>query len=300
MITYPRGVPKLRDELIETWQTYGKTMIQKPGDASPEGEIKSLRQAELIWVAADMCRLWNVAEKSLPTDAVLDMEDLPSDFGFIVLEEPLDSIDSVRAEEERMRIRAFSWSMARVEGDFAVHLAFYMDVDRFPTLKPAGYRGNLVYTGNSEWFFKTRVDDFTNKAYANRELFPGGGPPQRAMDSMTEDRRRLATLLLLLRQPIVVDSVSKPLRQEARQAIRKKQIAPDVRVLTLREKRYKKDESDEHHAVDWSHRWMVDGHWRWQWYPSQETHKRIWIFAYQKGPEDKPLIIRPTVRAWRR
>lgn len=40
----------------------------------------------------------------------------------------------------------------------------------------------------------------------------------------------------------------------------------------------------------YSRRWFVRGHIRAQWYPSEESHKLIWIAPYIKGPEDKPLL----------
>lgn len=46
-------------------------------------------------------------------------------------------------------------------------------------------------------------------------------------------------------------------------------------------------------------RWVVGGHWRQQWYPSQETHRPRYIDAYVKGPEGAPLKVPETVRVWR-
>lgn len=46
---------------------------------------------------------------------------------------------------------------------------------------------------------------------------------------------------------------------------------------------------------EYSHRFMVRGHWRKQWYPSIEAHKPIWINPHVRGPEDKPLIIKDRV-----
>src|ERR1700747_1359211 len=129
---------------MQTWRDYGTTMVAKQERTSVPGEIIALEKAELVWVSGDMCRLWNVAEKSLPPDAILDIDDLPSDFGFVVLEESLESIDSIRAELDAMRIRAFTWSLARIEGDLAVHLSFYTDVERFPDLHASeAYQGHL-------------------------------------------------------------------------------------------------------------------------------------------------------------
>lgn len=46
-------------------------------------------------------------------------------------------------------------------------------------------------------------------------------------------------------------------------------------------------------------RWIVDGHWRNQWYPASETHRPRYIDAYVKGPEGAPLKLRETVKVWR-
>jgi len=43
-------------------------------------------------------------------------------------------------------------------------------------------------------------------------------------------------------------------------------------------------------AVDWKGHWWNGGHWRAQWYPSEQAHKVIWINPYLKGPLDKPLL----------
>lgn len=47
--------------------------------------------------------------------------------------------------------------------------------------------------------------------------------------------------------------------------------------------------------VEWSHRWLVRGHWRQQWYASEGVHRAIYINPHIKGPEDKPLIVRDKV-----
>lgn len=49
--------------------------------------------------------------------------------------------------------------------------------------------------------------------------------------------------------------------------------------------------SDEH--TKWRHRWLVGGHMRNQWYPSENVHRLIWISPYIKGPEDKPFRASP-------
>ncbi|NKS56294.1 hypothetical protein GS504_01525 [Rhodococcus hoagii] len=40
---------------------------------------------------------------------------------------------------------------------------------------------------------------------------------------------------------------------------------------------------------NYQHRWTVRGHWKRQWYPSEERHHPIWIDTYVAGPDDKPF-----------
>jgi hypothetical protein len=41
--------------------------------------------------------------------------------------------------------------------------------------------------------------------------------------------------------------------------------------------------------IDWSCQWLVQGHWRNQYHPSDQSHKPMFIQSYVKGPEDKPF-----------
>lgn len=43
--------------------------------------------------------------------------------------------------------------------------------------------------------------------------------------------------------------------------------------------------------IEWSCRWIVNGHWRNQYHPSSGKHELKYILPYVKGPEDKPLKI---------
>jgi hypothetical protein len=48
------------------------------------------------------------------------------------------------------------------------------------------------------------------------------------------------------------------------------------------------------------HRWVVTGHWRNQWYPSQQRHRPIWIAPHLAGPDDAPLLGGDRVHVLRR
>jgi len=63
---------------------------------------------------------------------------------------------------------------------------------------------------------------------------------------------------------------------------------PICHVITLRKTIHDHVEGEES-FVEWSHRWLVRGHWRQQYFPSSNTHAPVWISPYVKGPEDKPF-----------
>jgi hypothetical protein len=141
-------------------------------------------------------------------------------------------------------------------------------------------------TGGSEWPMESMTSDFSK--------LPASNPQMEA--SILEDRQVLATFWALCSQKIALQETYKPDRNLVRQAKREgwKSIPP-VRVIRLREPatRSRGAGSD----VEWSHRWLVGSHWRNQWYPASGQHRPKLIEAYQKGPADKPLVVRETVRA---
>ncbi len=63
----------------------------------------------------------------------------------------------------------------------------------------------------------------------------------------------------------------------------------EPKVVVLRRALIKRDKDEQGKEVNWSHQWMVSGHWRQQWYPSAQSHGLIWVPPYLKGPPELPL-----------
>lgn len=77
----------------------------------------------------------------------------------------------------------------------------------------------------------------------------------------------------------------------------------DVRMVILRENIHspRNGETDREARREYSHRFIVRGFWRNQAYgKNHELRRRQWIPPFVKGPADKPLIAKETVRIWRR
>lgn len=82
--------------------------------------------------------------------------------------------------------------------------------------------------------------------------------------------------------------------------LQSKNLPTSTQVIKLRRTYYSSDtSSSQGKKIEYSHRWFVTGHWRWQPYKDPETkepmNKRIWIHPYIKGPDDKPLKTAPKV-----
>ena len=124
---------------------------------------------------------------------------------------------------------------------------------------------------------------------------------QRIITSPTNITRILHAYWLLMSQTIVEKAKETGDRTQRRRLAR--ESAPsEVVVIQFRKRKYyneKGEETEDSKKIDWSHRWLVGGHWRWQPYKDPvsggEIKKRIWISPYVKGPEDKPLVMKERV-----
>lgn len=103
----------------------------------------------------------------------------------------------------------------------------------------------------------------------------------------------LQSLWRIMGQEIAVHTQQRPDRATRKRLARARlDVDRMVTVITLR--RPKATPADDHVPghVEWTHRWLVSGHWRNQWYPSLGIHRQIWVNPYVKGPDDAPLEVR--------
>ena len=90
--------------------------------------------------------------------------------------------------------------------------------------------------------------------------------------------------------------LSEPRDITTRQRKQLARVHSSVRVLSLRRTEASVPEDGAPRSVEWTKRWIVRGHWRNQAYgPGLTLRKLKYIFPFVKGPDDKPLDVRPTV-----
>lgn len=105
-------------------------------------------------------------------------------------------------------------------------------------------------------------------------------------------------LLKMMMQTVAARERLYPDRHSRRRGLRRGFDPREVLVVKLRRPRHEPTGSE--HDVNWTHRWIVGGHWRNQWMPSLNRHRQTWISPYVKGPDDAPLIVKRKVYEWTR
>lgn len=109
--------------------------------------------------------------------------------------------------------------------------------------------------------------------------------------------------LLMVSQPpeIVTTSVESPTNKKQINRLAAKKVPTEVTVIDIRHRRRSVSTSAGPSSVEYSRRWYVEGHWRWQPFKDPGTRqwlrKRIWINSYIKGPDDKPFVATKRVYA---
>lgn len=104
--------------------------------------------------------------------------------------------------------------------------------------------------------------------------------------------RALLTQLAFLASPYIPRQQLRASRAARRESARGGSLAAEQEVtfVVLRRPEGKRAAAEEGASVEWKHSWVVSGHLRAQWYPSEQAHRLIWIAPYLKGPEDAPLL----------
>lgn len=240
-------------------------------DPSPEErrsfETSRLEKAELFFVSAEMGRLATAAGASLPSFRVEEF-DLPSPYGFMIFEEPIDSVSD---DGVSIPICGVSWSTAyNAELGTDLWLSWYTDTHSIRS--PWRFAGpRFHYTQDSEWSFGRGNDAVPDE---DSELFNWG--------------RAVVAAWLLMQQPLARVSEVEPDRA-ARKRLRRAGSEPSaVRVITLR--RPKTGGESGPGDREYHHQWIVRGHWRNHWHPKRQVHRPVWIAPHIKGPEGAPLI----------
>ena len=264
-----------------------------------EIQQSAMEHGDLYWISGNMMALIEAATPRMP-DQVFRRDDLPSEVGFAVFARPFVYHD---LRGKAMPVSAMSWR---------------------PVVDPSNDRSGVVVAhynelGSLEWQKEiTNPERFPSLLLSHVEIYIYGeaiipiGFPHEMPDHANESkevqdalrecvrlqRKVPMAIWTLMGQPLAVVEKRRPERATRRRL--EKDSSPlavsTIRVVDLRRIVEKKEGGDGGTVeVEWTHQWIVSGHWRNQWVPSKATHRVVWINAYLKGPPDKPIVIKKTV-----
>lgn len=265
-----------------------------------------------IFVSTEMCEVVDAAKESFEPEPLMET-DLLTTHGFLYFEKPFDVLDRF---EEPTTIHAVAWSRIIAAGDEQRAQALQGMVDA-----AAGSGVTLDAIEEKAIEDGARAAGIALTIYATS---PESAPPPvipyhvtpwyfgmtfdgNEVDENDEPTgaawwwRVVQTTFRLMQQHIAVKHLQRPDRSSRREAKRLR-FPDEAEVVVVRLRREAGERSEPSgEAANYSHRFIVSGHWRNQWYPSISAHRQIWISPYVKGPEGLPLIVRPRrVFQWER
>lgn len=290
-----------RKDLI--WERYG--------DTAPRLH-RALEMTECYRVTADMSLMIEHAAKALDALDRFDPQQAPTPFGFVRFDKPLEMSD---LRGKQMLCHWMAWMpMTLDSGATGIALWLWNDLGTKP---------------DEVWNYLTELPEWSEEAREeyNRQLGRWAyigisayvkdqrmGPvllvPDEWDDRMVRDEgfmaqpstngiRLVTALWNLMNQTIVAVHEEKPERPAQRRA-KKMGLPSRVTVVRLRRESSDYRERSSESTVDWQHRWVVRGHWRWQAcgenYPGAQEQEpgvwraRLWISPYVKGPDGAPFV----------
>lgn len=241
-----------------------------------------LTYGETYFMNHKFCDLVDHARLTVPDDLAWEETWLTTPAGFLWLEEAFKVPCLIDLELRGMinKIKAIAW---------------------FPVSRHApGHHGTFFMTfletpdGNfSPWSYFTihaKTPVGVKIAVLEKEPELGGGAYYGDGGQLRHEARWIYTAFYLMAQRLTHHAEQRPSSLVRSMAARKGLKLDDrVRVVSLR--RMEADRPTPTHGSprEWEWQWIVRGHWRQQWYASEQLHRPVFVEAYTKGPEDKPL-----------
>ena len=255
---------------------------------------ESLGRGDTLYMDKNFCALVDHARQSVPDDLFFEDSWMQTPAGFMWLDTPFDcpvppdmpSLLELTGRDAPM-IHAVSWYPCMTGG---TTFMTYQGFDRVPQLGTPGFGCWTYFTMAQNDRLIDRLQQFEETVVDLDSPGFGQYTPGK-LTNMKHEVRWVYTAMHLMAQRLAVTSQHRTSPLARSMAARKKlQIGEFLKVVTLRRKQPETHESTgQGKSVEWSCRWLVEHHWRNQWYPSENIHRQIYIDPYLKGPEDKPF-----------
>lgn len=298
----PNDMPDVRHDLIEGWSTRTwKILLHNNTESSPiiakgrqvEDEIKTeqklLGLSHLWWVSEEMCDLLFAAMRMVPEETTVKNLSAPSSEGLLYFGKPWIGVDSTTGTPVKVDAISWGWGFLKAADDtLCLSISAYEqdNTGKWPNIEHKGW----IPLGRSDWPIEYKLTQPLpipmTKSYS---------------DSILEDRRMISALWTLLNTASIATVQSTPASRPVRRRAERRLpgVPSHTRVVTLRRVRPRGESEHDGRKVNWSHQWIVSAHMRNQpCGPGNKQRRLTFIAPFVKGPSDKPLIVKETVKAW--
>lgn len=288
-----------------------------------------LETDNVFFMNKNFCSLVDHARRGVPDDLKFDLSWILTKTGFLYLEEPFLCPDFVLRDELvaaarkkipnpdtkiEIRISAIGWlpvgnittlEDGRRYGEYGegkgVALLCFHDLGGHGRRAPVflDKHGKEVYHrsdgGFGMWSYFTFADEDTIidrvRNFEEMAQKEGGAYADNRERDELHEIRWIYTALYLMAQRLAIQMKLPLDRATRRRALREGHPElEEIRIISLRKlEAARLKAQSEPHLVDWQWQWEVRGHWRNQFYRAANEHRPVFIEAYIKGPEDKPL-----------
>lgn len=299
------------DRALKTGEAANMEKVFPRGLAWTNALMNYLRAAYAYRVTSEMGLLLEHAAMSLDEDDVCDIELAPTGCGIVRFDRPIQVTD-IRGMN--MLVHWAVWGPSTYNDVPSLAITFFNDtwsqadentLDFFEQAKGTMFEdvqhdiGRWMTVHFSAYATGHKVGPSMVKPSLEQQAqFLANGEKGEPLEG-SNLFRYVHALFLLLNQTIVTVEDGLPNRPARKRAL-KRGIPGKVSVIALRRHESANRQEGES-TVEWSHRWVVRGHWRWQACgPGRTERRRIWIAPFVKGPEDKDLIVTDKVYDLRR
>lgn len=266
-----------------------------------EGLIASVRDAETFVVTEQITSILSDCYMDVPYYPLAEHDPI-SKCGFVIFEKPLRCDIACETTGERSPIPyvGFCWGTP-IDNPCQLQCFLFTDItDYDAAIEVADERLAGEFREMGEERFR-QVMKSVYPTYVLGSHFPirfgvSEDEARGLLNSTTQNE--LLNLLLsffrFVREPWLTNYSGMVDRATRKRAQRVGLRDIDVRVIALREAEHRSREALGGSA-NYSHRFLVRGFWRNQWYPSIQDHRPKYIAPFIKGPPDAPLIVKPRV-----
>lgn len=247
----------------------------------------NIKNSPLWWISDEMTDLISFAAPDFPSHR-LQADDFDDLCGIVLFSHPIKSKRVLDDVESSFCVSGMSWTPSEIVDQSTGKKALGLSITTWSRIADDhvfSRRGMSWYPISATYWLLGKTPN---------ELY---GDPTESNWAL-EDCSRLMTMRMLATQTGIAETTERRLtRHERKRSERSGATISPIKIVNVRGLRSAGGHGEAEGNVEWSHRWMVGGHWRNQPFGPERAQRRpVWVAPYVKGPADKPLVVKETIK----